>query len=87
MESAIYRHPEGILEDNLRQEIDIPARWNALLELMVVDTSELIGDIKTGGSLGCSDHALVELAVPRKMSELENKVRTWKFRKENLLAV
>lgn len=37
--------------------IDSPTRGDALLDLMVTDASELISDIKTGGSLGCSDHA------------------------------
>ena len=30
---------------------------------MVTNTRELIGDVKTGSHLGCSDHALVEFAV------------------------
>lgn len=79
MESAIYRHPEGVLEDNLRQTIESPARWNVLLDLMVINTSELIGDVKIGDSLGCSGHALVEVAVLRKMSDLKSKVKTWKL--------
>jgi len=32
---------------------------------MVINTSELITQVKAGGSLGCSDHALVEFAVLR----------------------
>jgi len=36
-----------------------------ILDLMVTTTSELISDIKLGGSLGCSEHTLVELTVLR----------------------
>ena len=51
-------------EDNfLSQVIDSHARGDAILDLLVTNASELIGDIKTGGSLGFSDHTLVELAV------------------------
>ena len=70
------------LEDNfLRQVIDSPSRGDAILELMVTDASELIGDVQIGGSLGCSDHALVELAVVRDMGQAKRKVRTLNFRK------
>ena len=56
----------GWIENNfLRQIIDSPTREDAILDLMLIKASELIGDIKTGGSLGCSNHVLVELAVLR----------------------
>ncbi|KAK4830766.1 hypothetical protein QYF61_013255 [Mycteria americana] len=37
---------------------------------MVTNASELISDIKIGGSLGCSDHTLVEFTVLRDMGQL-----------------
>ncbi|PKU45940.1 hypothetical protein llap_3743 [Limosa lapponica baueri] len=52
-----------------------------ILDLLVTNASELIGDIKTGGSLGCSDHALVEFAVLTDMYQAKSKVRTLNFRK------
>ena len=48
---------------------------------MVTSASELIGDLKIQGSLGCSDHALVEFAVPRDVGQAKSKVRTLSFRK------
>ncbi|KAF1446075.1 hypothetical protein FQV07_0012864, partial [Pygoscelis papua] len=52
------------IEDNfLSQVIGNPTRGDAILDLLVTNASELIGDVKIGGSLGCSDHALVEFAV------------------------
>jgi len=72
------------IEDNfLSQVIVSPARGDAILDLMVTKASELIGDVKIGGSLGCSDHALVEFTVLRDMGQAKSKVRTWSFRKEN----
>jgi len=38
-----------------------------ILDLLVTNTSELIGHIKIGGSLGCSDHALVAYTVLKEM--------------------
>ena len=72
------------VEDNfLSQVTDTPTRGDAILDLLVTNTSELIGDIKIGGSLGCSDHALVEFAVLRDMGQAKSKVRTLNFRKAN----
>ncbi|KAK4822198.1 hypothetical protein QYF61_011839 [Mycteria americana] len=52
------------MEDSfLRQVIDSPTREDAILDLMTTNASELICDIKTGGSLGSTDHALEEFAV------------------------
>jgi len=70
------------IEDNfLSQIIDIPTRVDAILDLMLTNASELIGDVKTGGSLGCSDHALVELTLLSDTGNLRSIVRTLKFRK------
>ncbi|KAK4825362.1 hypothetical protein QYF61_026881 [Mycteria americana] len=61
--------------------IDSPTRGDAILDLLVTKASELIGDVKTGGSLGCSDHALVEFTVLRDMGQAKSKIRTLNFRK------
>ena len=52
-----------------------------ILDLMVTKAHELISDIKIGGSLGWSDHALVEFAVLRDMGQAKSTVRTLNFRK------
>jgi len=52
-----------------------------ILDLLVTKASELIGDVKLGG---CSDHALVELAVLRDKGQAESKVRILNFRKAKL---
>ncbi|PKU44788.1 nedd4-binding protein 2-like 2 [Limosa lapponica baueri] len=53
----------------------------SILDLMVTNASELIGDIKIGGSLGCSDQALVNFAVLRNMCQVKSTVRTPDFGK------
>jgi len=50
---------------------------------MLTNASELIGDVKTGGSLGCSDHVLVEFTVLRHMGKVRSIIRTFNFRKTN----
>ncbi|KAK4806963.1 LOW QUALITY PROTEIN: hypothetical protein QYF61_027330 [Mycteria americana] len=65
------------------QVIDTPTRGDAILDLMVTNASELISDVKIGGSLGCSDHALVEFTVLRDMGQARSIVRTLNFRKAN----
>jgi len=63
-------------EDNsLSQVIDSPTRGDEILDLFVTNASELIGDAKTGGSLRCSDHPLVEFAFQRDMGQAKSKVR------------
>ena len=74
----------GYIEDNfLSQVVDSPTRGDAILDLLVTSASELISDIKIGGSLGCGDHALVEFTVLRDMGQVKSKVRTLNFRKAN----
>lgn len=51
------------------------------VDLMVTKVSELIWDVKTGVSLGCSGDALVEFAVLRSIGQVRSKVRLLNFRK------
>jgi len=72
------------IEDNfLSQVISTSTRGDAILDLVVINASELVGDVKIGGSLGCSDHALVELTLLREMGITKSTVRTVNFRRAN----
>lgn len=51
------------------QVIDSPTKGVAKLDPMVSNASELVGDIRIGGSLGCRDHALVEITVLKDMGQ------------------
>ncbi|PKU49447.1 nedd4-binding protein 2-like 2 [Limosa lapponica baueri] len=68
------------IEDNLSQVIDSPTRGDAMLDLLVTNTSELIGEVNIGSRLGCIDHALVEFSVLRDRGQVKSKVRTLTFR-------
>jgi len=48
---------------------------------LVTTTSEQIGDVKIGGSLGCSEHTLVGFTVLRSKGQTKSKDRTMKYRK------
>jgi len=63
--------------------MDSPTRGDVILDLLVTSARDLIGDVKIGGSLGCSDHALVELAVLRDLAQEKSKLRTLNSRKAN----
>ena len=67
------------MDSFLNQIIDRPTRADVILDLMVTSASELVSDVMTGGSLGCSGHALVEFTLLRDMCKSE--VRTLTFRK------
>jgi len=74
------RQPRRFLECTedhfIIQVIDTPTQGDAILDLMVTSAGKLIGGVKTGGSLGCSDHALV-----RDMGKARTVVRTLNFRR------
>lgn len=64
----------------MSQVIDRPTRGEAILGLLVTSASELTGDTKIGGSLGCRDQASVVLAVLRDMGQVRSKVRRLNFK-------
>ena len=68
-------------DSSLSQIIDSPTRGDVILDLFVTNASELTGDVKTGGSLGCSDHPLVEFSLLMDKCQAKNKVRPLNFRK------
>jgi len=74
------RQSTGLLEcteDNfLSQVIDDHSRGNAILDLLLTNVNELIGDIGVGGCLDCSDHAMVEFTPQRDMRQVKNKTRS-----------
>ena len=50
---------ESINDNILVQVLERLTRDEVLLDLVLTSAEEIIKDIKIGGSLGCSDHALV----------------------------
>mgnify|MGYP001852800686 CR=1 FL=1 len=52
-------------------------------DLVLTNVAETIKDIKTGGSLCCSDHTLAEFMIFRSMYLEKSRVRTLNFRRAN----
>ncbi|KAF4803716.1 hypothetical protein TURU_013821 [Turdus rufiventris] len=70
-------------DDNfLLQVIEEPTRRGAMLDLVLTNKKGLVGNVKLKGSLGCSDHEMVEFenfrAATRRM---HNKLTTLYFRR------
>jgi len=51
-------------DDNfLMQVVEKPARGGAVLDLVLSNKERLIEYVKAGGSLGCSDHEMVDFRI------------------------
>ena len=50
---------------------------------MLTNANELIGDIRFGHCLGCSDCAIVEFTLSSYMRQSKSKIRKLNFRKAN----
>ena len=60
-----------------------PAGHQWLPSLVLIRAEEVVEDVKIGGSLSCSNHALVELAISRNMGLAKSGVKTLNFRRVN----
>ena len=65
------------------QVVDRPTRGEALLDLLLTNAEETIKGVNVGGSLGCSDHALVEFVISRDVCLAKGGVRTLNFGRAN----
>ncbi|GAB0203482.1 hypothetical protein GRJ2_002813800 [Grus japonensis] len=70
------------VDDNfLLQVIEEPTRRGAMLDLILTNKEGLVGDVKLKGSLGCSDHAMVEFRILRAARKAHSKLTTLDFRR------
>lgn len=72
---ASLRQSRSLLDNFWSQVIESPATGSELLDLLVTSICKLTGDVKTEGSLGCSDHALVEFADLRDMTNIRQGIK------------
>ncbi|GAB0208651.1 hypothetical protein GRJ2_003330800 [Grus japonensis] len=69
-------------DDNfLLQVIEEPTRRGAMLDLVLANKEGLVGDVKLKGSLGCSDHEMVEFKILRAVRRAHSKLTTLDFRR------
>ncbi|GAB0204924.1 hypothetical protein GRJ2_002958000 [Grus japonensis] len=70
------------VDDNfLLQVIEEPTRRGAMLDLVLTSKEGLVGDVKLKGSLGCSDHEMVEFKILRAARRAHSKLTTLDFRR------
>ena len=72
---------ECIDSNFLLQVTEDPTRRGAMLDFDLTDKEGQVGNVKLKGSLGCSDHALVELKILRAAKWAYNKLITLDFRR------
>ncbi|GAB0209359.1 hypothetical protein GRJ2_003401600 [Grus japonensis] len=65
----------------LLQVTEEPMRRGAVLDLVVTNKEGLVGDVKLKGSLGCSDHKMVEFKILRAARRAHSKLTTLDFRR------
>ncbi|GAB0209507.1 mitochondrial enolase superfamily member 1 [Grus japonensis] len=72
------------IDDNfLTQLVEEPTRRGMLLDLVLTNKEGLVEDLKVGGSLGCSDHEMVEFRILRGRSRAISRITTLDFRRGN----
>ena len=72
------------IEDNfLTQVVEEPTRQDVLLDLILTNKEGLVEDVRVGGSLGCSDHEMVEFRLLRGRSRATSRITTLDFRRAN----
>ncbi|GAB0208404.1 hypothetical protein GRJ2_003306100 [Grus japonensis] len=72
------------IDDNfLTQVVEEPMRRGVLLDLVLTNKEGLVGDVKVGGSLGCSDHEMVEFRILHGRSRAVSRITTLDFRRAN----
>ncbi len=75
------RFLESVEDNFLVQVIDGPTRGEALLDLVLTNAEESVREVKIGGSLGCSDHALVEFVILKNAGLAKSRASTLCFRR------
>ena len=75
------RFLECINDNFLLQVIEEPMRRGATLDLVLTNKQGLMGNVKLKGSLGCSDHEMVEFKILRAARRVHSKLTTLDFRR------
>ncbi|GAB0178980.1 hypothetical protein GRJ2_000363300 [Grus japonensis] len=75
------RFLECVDDDFLLQVIEEPMRRGAMLDLVFTSKESLVGNVKLKGSLGCSDHEMVEFKILRAARSTHSKITTLDLRR------
>ncbi|GAB0204060.1 protein Hook 3-like [Grus japonensis] len=72
---------ESINDNFLIQVVEEPRRRGALMDPILTNKEGLVGNVKVKGSLGCSDHEMVEFRILRAGRRVKSKLTTLDFRR------
>ncbi|CAM4377561.1 unnamed protein product [Caretta caretta] len=82
---VVHRQSRKFLEtvgDNfLVQVLEEPTRGRALLDLLLTNREELVGEAKVNGNLGGSDHEMVKFRILTQGRKESSRIQTLDFRK------
>ena len=78
------RFLESVEDNFLVQVIDGLTQGETLLNLVLTNAEERVREVKIGGSMGCSDHALVEFVILKNAGLAKSRARTLCFRRANI---
>ena len=70
---------ECVNDNFLLQVTEEPTRRGAMLDLILTNKEGLVGDMKLKGSLGCSDHKMVEFRILSAVRRARSKLTTLDF--------
>ncbi|GAB0205343.1 hypothetical protein GRJ2_002999900 [Grus japonensis] len=80
-----YKQSKRFLEcvdyNFLLQVIEEPMRRGAMLDLVMTNKEGLVGNVKLKGSLGCTDHEMVEFKILRAARRAHSKLTSLDFRR------
>ena len=75
------------IEDNfLLHVIEEPKTRGAMLDLVLTNKERMVEKVKVKGSLGCSDHKIVEFKILRAGRQLRSKLATLELQERRFLA-
>lgn len=63
--------------------VEEPARQGVLLDLVLFSRDGLVKDVRAGGSLGCTNHEMVELKILCGRSKAKSRIATLDFQRAN----
>lgn len=75
---------ESIDDNFLSQVLEDPIRNGGLFDLILTNREGLVGDVKVGDSLGCSDHEIVEFSIEQGVCRIARKIATMDFGRADL---
>ena len=95
---GVFNHPDSCWKENtarhtqflqdtvdniVTQVVEDPKRGGVLLDLVMTNKGGLVEDAKTGGSLGCSDHEMVDFRILHGGSRAINRITALDFKRAN----